>query len=370
MSLRDEGSCEVADFPIACETCLGPEPNIRMLKAPSDKECKICMRPCTTFRWQPGRHARYKSTIICRMCAKIKNVCQVCLFDLKYGLPVEVRDKLANQPAALVNRNQQAALVNRNQRQIQGTVQRKSETGAVVAEVDEGNGESGGGGSEVAVVRAGASAGENLGEKAGALIAQLAHCPADMSRANRDHLFRRLEVAESRAAVAESIAARGDGDARGEEDARGAGDTVDEGARGTGGRGEGGEELERLKRVNPYYKRNRAKVCTFWLRNACNRGELCPFRHSKDENETVDFSIKNVRARYYGQNDPNAQRYFGQRPSAGGQTSPAIKKGSADEITREGERGRQGHVREGQTLRDAEGESHDRNVRWAPLAKL
>ena len=33
---------EDAEFPIACETCLGPEPDIRMLRAPLDKECKIC----------------------------------------------------------------------------------------------------------------------------------------------------------------------------------------------------------------------------------------------------------------------------------------------------------------------------------------
>ena len=27
------------------------------------------------------------------MCSKLKNVCQTCLFDLEYGLPVQVRDK-------------------------------------------------------------------------------------------------------------------------------------------------------------------------------------------------------------------------------------------------------------------------------------
>lgn len=61
-------------------------------KANFDKECKICTRPFTVFRWRPGRDARYKKTEVCQTCSKLKNVCQVCLLDLEYGLPVQVRD--------------------------------------------------------------------------------------------------------------------------------------------------------------------------------------------------------------------------------------------------------------------------------------
>ncbi len=124
---------ERSDFPIVCETCLGPNPYVRMQRVrissllrsqgfmhaascaccrhllrvaaqplqpdPCQKavlcrllrklwrsfllqieyggECHISGRPYTKFRWRPGSDARYKSTIICQEVAKAKNVCQV-----------------------------------------------------------------------------------------------------------------------------------------------------------------------------------------------------------------------------------------------------------------------------------------------------
>ena len=51
---------------------------------------------------------RYKKTEICQTCAKLKNVCQTCLLDLEYGLPIEVRDKALaiqdNLPKSDVNK--------------------------------------------------------------------------------------------------------------------------------------------------------------------------------------------------------------------------------------------------------------------------
>lgn len=57
-------------------------------------ECKICQRPFTTYRWNPGAKMRYKKTEVCQTCARAKNVCQTCLLDLEYGLPVQVRDSV------------------------------------------------------------------------------------------------------------------------------------------------------------------------------------------------------------------------------------------------------------------------------------
>lgn len=37
---------------------------------------------------------RFKKTEICQTCAKLKNVCQTCILDLQYNLPVQVRDKV------------------------------------------------------------------------------------------------------------------------------------------------------------------------------------------------------------------------------------------------------------------------------------
>jgi len=91
---------EQSDFPLLCETCLGDNPYVRMTKEASGGACKICERPFTVFRWKPGPQARFKKTEVCQMCAKVKNVCQTCVLDLQYGLPVEVRDTYLQQAAA------------------------------------------------------------------------------------------------------------------------------------------------------------------------------------------------------------------------------------------------------------------------------
>jgi pre-mRNA-splicing factor RBM22/SLT11 len=89
----DKNGVESGDFPIVCENCLGPDKNLRMTKANAGSTCKVCERGFTVFRWKAGVRGRFKSTVVCQSCAKMKNVCQCCLYDLQFGLPVQVRDK-------------------------------------------------------------------------------------------------------------------------------------------------------------------------------------------------------------------------------------------------------------------------------------
>ena len=88
---------EDAEFPLVCETCLGDNPYVRMTKEPFGKKCQVCETPFTVFAWQAGTKGRLKKVEICKSCAQAKNVCQVCIYDLQYGLPVKVRDKILKE---------------------------------------------------------------------------------------------------------------------------------------------------------------------------------------------------------------------------------------------------------------------------------
>lgn len=161
-------------FPILCETCLGDDKFVRMLKSPGKSECKACEKAYTGFRWKPGGvQSRYKQTIICQSCSKKKNVCQTCLFDLEFGLPVQVCDQL-----------------------------------------------------------------------------------------RKDY--------------------KGDN-----------------------------TELKRLAlaRSAPYYRRNRSRVCTFWLKGECKRGDECPYRHEFDEDVIEEpITFKGIKDRFNGADDPLAEK--------------------------------------------------------------
>jgi pre-mRNA-splicing factor RBM22/SLT11 len=42
----------------------------------------------------------------------------------------------------------------------------------------------------------------------------------------------------------------------------------------------GGKDLLRkLARQDPYYHRNRPKICSFFVKGECNRGDTCSYRH-------------------------------------------------------------------------------------------
>ena len=74
------------DFPMLCETCLGQNPYVRMVKLPyGQKMCKISNAPYQGFRWKAGPQGRSKETVVCFAVAKDKNICQACLNDMQYG---------------------------------------------------------------------------------------------------------------------------------------------------------------------------------------------------------------------------------------------------------------------------------------------
>ena len=167
-SLYNRQAWEDSDFPILCETCLGNNPFLRMMKDVYGNECKICNRPFSTFRWCPGHKMRYKKTEVCQTCAKAKNVCQTCLLDLKFGLPVQVLNSTSDSAQS--------------------------------------------------------------------------------------------------------------------------------------------DNLVKLARNSPYYKRNQPHICSFWVKGECKRGEECPYRHEKPSDPEDPLSKQNIKDRYYGSNDPVAEK--------------------------------------------------------------
>ncbi|KAF7323078.1 Pre-mRNA splicing factor [Mycena chlorophos] len=199
---------EQSEFPILCETCLGDNPFIRMSKQEYGRSCGTCARPFTVFRWNPGAGMRFKTTVVCQTCAKVKNVCQTCLLDLEYGLPTQVRD----MALGVVN-------------------------------------------------------------------------DAPTSDINREYYAQNME------AKLQSGGGAG---------IKGAGPTRTQSA--------GKEMLKQLARTDPYYKRNRPNICSFFVKGECTRGDECPFRHEMPASDQKQNIQKSIQDRYHGRDDAVAQR--------------------------------------------------------------
>lgn len=57
------------------------------------------------------------------------------------------------------------------------------------------------------------------------------------------------------------------------------------------------DKLKEQRGAQDMFKRNRAKVCTFFIRGECKRAKLCPYRHtdiSKEEIEELEKAKKTV----------------------------------------------------------------------------
>lgn len=57
----------------------------------------------------------------------------------------------------------------------------------------------------------------------------------------------------------------------------------------------------------PCLQRNQARVCSFFLKGECNRGAECPYRHEMPTTDK-DLANQNYKDRYYGHNDPVANK--------------------------------------------------------------
>ncbi|EMD38312.1 hypothetical protein CERSUDRAFT_113478 [Gelatoporia subvermispora B] len=207
---------EQSDFPILCETCLGDNAFVRMSKQEFGRSCGTCARPFTVFRWNPGSGMRFKTTVICQTCAKIKNVCQTCLLDLEYGLPTQVRD------------------------------------------------------TALAVGNA-----------------------APTSEINREYYAQNMEAKlEGNKSLLDT--SRASSAAK--------------------------DMLKQLARTDPYYKRNRPHICSFYAKGECKRGDECPYRHEIPVDN--ELSRQNIQDRYHGRNDPVAQKIMSTHAASMGLTPP------------------------------------------------
>ena len=84
--------------------------------------------------------------------------------------------------------------------------------------------------------------------------------------------------------------------------------------------------LEKLKNRQPYYERNRARVCTFWAKGNCTRGERCPYRHEMPKNPDGPLAKQTMKDRYYGNNDPVAAKMLSRFGGVYGEGIAAAKR--------------------------------------------
>lgn len=49
----------------------------------------------------------------------------------------------------------------------------------------------------------------------------------------------------------------------------------------------GKEMLKQLARTDPYYKRNRPHLCSFFAKGECKRGDECPYRYVVNANSAL-----------------------------------------------------------------------------------
>lgn len=84
------------------------------------------------------------------------------------------------------------------------------------------------------------------------------------------------------------------------------------------------DQLCRLARSDPYYRRNLPKICSFFLKGECTRGAECPYRHEQPPHEKDSkLASQNMKDRYYGVNDPVADKMMARAAERPKLTPPA-----------------------------------------------
>ena len=82
VSRRQSMTPKQADFPLICVKCFGIDPLVPMVKVVDGKNCFFCAISFTTFSFNTQKDTRksalIKSTQACRLCASMKDFCQVC----------------------------------------------------------------------------------------------------------------------------------------------------------------------------------------------------------------------------------------------------------------------------------------------------
>lgn len=227
---------------------------------------------------------RYKRTEICTTCAKVKNVCQTCLLDLEYGLPVQVRDSALGLKTNMPQGGDKTNL----QYYVQGIEDRW--------------------GASSALPQGGVEALTNPG--------------GDRTLA--------LPASATSEAIVGTLSAPGAGSSGSGASGSGPGSQVGRPAPASH-RGAGHDLLkqlsERARSSGPgQYKRNRPHLCSFFAKGTCNRGDACPYLHELPKNkEEVDGGRHNVKDRFFGRNDPVAKSMLGKHQDQMGLTPPEDK---------------------------------------------
>ncbi|AMD22370.1 HGR031Wp [Eremothecium sinecaudum] len=83
--------------PTICDQCFSPDGNgskVRMTRVPQGAACKLCSLPFTLYHFKIGSNSRPTKALICSKCATERNICQCCMLDLSWKLPINLRDQI------------------------------------------------------------------------------------------------------------------------------------------------------------------------------------------------------------------------------------------------------------------------------------